>query len=563
MGILDAARTGRSRELYQSPQPALAALSLEMLRTYPGAALILGQDGAILAAQGRDADWAADLSESPIRLELAARAAATIARGAASVEILGLDSDTPLEATLLPMGDGARALALLHPLQFATALHRSLVESRQRYKDFVETIADFCWETDSEGRFTFISPKGAFEWTPREMIGRPASEFLAGQDRNGPVPEIFRTRRVAQNDDIWFRCADGTTECLSVVAAPLWDSEGRWSGSRGLCRTVTEQRRREGEVAQMRLQGQLAAHLVHTVQEEADPRKALAAVMSATAFAISASGAIVLSENDDGAFAEAASWGGAVGEGLVERACLLFDAGVPIDDLCGDVHLIGISIRVRGHRGLALFWRETGHGLFTPEDQATLEAAARPLGAALARLVSFENTLALSRIDPLTGLMNRGAFHDEAARRIARLERGADPACLFFVDLDNFKLVNDVCGHQAGDAVLVEVARMLRETTRPGDLLGRLGGDEFVIWLDNTDRATAAQRAATILEKCRALADRSGDPAHPFGLSIGLAFHEGGRTGSIDEMLTRADVAMYRAKRQRSGFAMAGAEGSR
>jgi diguanylate cyclase (GGDEF)-like protein/PAS domain S-box-containing protein len=559
MGIPHAAQAGKARGVFQSHQQDAAALPLAMLRAYPGAAFVLAQHGTILSVDGQNADLAANLPASVGWKDLVSRSAAAIERRTASIEILDMGREAPVEATLLPLDDGRRALVLLRSLEFANALHHSLVESRQRYKDFVETISDFCWETDPEGRFTFVSPKGAFEWTAGEMIGRCASEFLAGQDRDAPVPEIFRTRSLAQNDDIWFRCADGTTECLSVTASPLWDDEGGWRGSRGLCRKVTEQRRHDDEVAQMRLQSQLTAHLVHTVQDETDPRAALASVISATGFAVCASGGAMLRDAGGSAFAEAAHWGQSAAEGLVDRACLLFDAGVPIDDLYGDLHVIGIPTTFRGDAdGLALFWREVERGLFTAEDQATLEAAARPLGAALARLVSFENALALSRGDPLTGLLNRRAFREEAGRRIARLKQDSEPACLFFVDLDNFKLVNDVCGHQAGDAVLIEVTRILRESTRPGDLLGRLGGDEFVVWLDNTDRATAAQRAAAILGKCRMLGDRSGDPANPFGASIGLALYDGARPESIDEILMRADVAMYRAKRQHSGFALAG-----
>lgn len=558
MGLLEAAGIGRARTIFQSLDPKSVAVPLHVLRTYPGAAFIVGRNGEVSVIESEDSSLAASFQSDASWGELTARAASVIDRGAASVQILDVQREVSIEATLLPLGDGKRALVLLRPLEFANALHLSLIESRQRYKDFVETVSDFCWETDCEGRFTFVSPRGAFEWSAREMVGRPASDFLAGPDQDSPVPEIFRTQSFTQNDDIWFRCADGSTECLSVVAAPLWDPNGRWRGSRGLCRKVTQQRRRDQETAHMRLQGKLTTHLTHTVQDETDPEMALKQAISAVGLAICATGGAILRRDDIGDLAEIARWGEGMTSELIGQASSLFAVGAAVDDLCNDVHVIGVPTSFRGQaNGLALFWREIDRGLFTEEDRLTLEAAERPLGATIARLVSLENAVLLSRADPLTGMLNRRAFQEEVARRIARLEHDSQPASLFFVDLNNFKLVNDVRGHQAGDAILIEVAHLLQESTRPSDLVGRIGGDEFVLWLDEADGAISGERAAAILTKCQRLADRTGDPGRPFGASIGLAVYNPGSAETIDQLLMRADIAMYRAKRQKTGFALA------
>ena len=83
--------------------------------------------------------------------------------------------------------------------------------------------------------------------------------------------------------------------------------------------------------------------------------------------------------------------------------------------------------------------------------------------------------------DPVTGLPNRAAVNDRLATALARLRRGTGVVSVIFCDLDRFKTVNDVYGHQVGDLPLAEVARRLQSAVRPEDTVGRIGGDEFVV----------------------------------------------------------------------------------
>ena len=556
MGLFQSA-TGIATTRSNIPLADGIPLPLETLRSFPGAVLLIERGGHVVNLDGGSA-LATGLGAEASWPDLKSRAVSAIERGAASVEILTVRGEIPVEATLLPLGDGARALVLLRPLEFANALHRSLVESRQRYKNFVEAICDFCWETDTEGNFTFVSLEGALGWSPREMVGRPVGDFLVMPEDEGPLPQVFQARSFVQNDDIWFRAADGSTESLSVSAAPLRDPDGSWRGSRGLCRRVTEERRRDRETAQTKLHGQLSNRLSYAAEEETDPKAALAQAASTVGLAICATGGAVLRQSEAGDLIEIVRWGEGFCDEIGAQALALIGEGLPIDDLYGELHLIGIRTSFRGSpNGVALFWRALERGLFTDEDRPVLEAAERPMGASIARLVSLETALSQSRLDALTGLFNRRAFHEEVARRIERLEIDRQPACLFFIDLNNFKLVNDVRGHREGDAILNDVAAILRDSTRPSDVAGRIGGDEFVLWLDGANREAAHDRAVAILAKFRALADRTGDPARPFGASIGLALYDPALPETIDQISMRADIAMYRAKRQKTGFAIA------
>ena len=151
----------------------------------------------------------------------------------------------------------------------------------------------------------------------------------------------------------------------------------------------------------------------------------------------------------------------------------------------------------------------------------------------------------LSRLafrDPLTGLANRALLNDRLTHALAG--RGSRKVSLLLLDLDEFKTVNDVSGHAAGDELLVEVARRLRSCLRPGDTVARLGGDEFAIVVEATEEPTEV--AERILEHLAAPVALEGRQAVPQA-SIGVATTSGGDM-AVGDLMRRADVAMYAAK---------------
>jgi diguanylate cyclase (GGDEF)-like protein len=528
-------------------------LPLAAMAEYPGTVVVIDRQGASWPAGGRLA-LTEMLHANGHWHEVAAAAARVIASGYATVIVLADGGDDPVEVTLLPLHQ-AQALALLRPLDFEKALRRSLIESRQRYKELVEIASDFTWETDAEGRFSFISPRGALDWSANELVGRPVAEFLAGGAGTAEIPPVFRARAACEDGDVWFRRADGASDCLAIAAVPRIDAAGSWLGARGLGRRVTEQWQRDRDAAHGHLRDRLVTHLARTIGDEIDPLHALAAAASATGLALSASGAAIYRRNDADELVAVAQWGAEpeADVPVAARRALIGESG---DD---DRHVIACATRFHGaSNGAAVLWRERDLGAFPAEDAAILDAAADTFGVAIALLVRHEMTVALARTDPLTGLLNRRGFFEEVTRRIARLARGGQPACLIYVDLDNFKLVNDTYGHEAGDAALVALCRTLRESSRPGDVVARLGGDEFALWLDGIGDETAARRAVAIGEACRPLAGLSGNPARPLGVSLGLAVYDPARPETPEALLARADAAMYRVKQHGKGsFAIA------
>ncbi len=154
----------------------------------------------------------------------------------------------------------------------------------------------------------------------------------------------------------------------------------------------------------------------------------------------------------------------------------------------------------------------------------------------------------LSQHDVLTGLANRKRLENvvDTAIRVH-----PEPGALLLLDLDRFKQVNDTLGHQAGDELLVEVARRLQDEMREGDVVARLGGDEFSVWLTPRGRENAFEVAQRLRDRIRAPVELS-TMVVDLDASVGIArFPEDGDT--LEELLRCADVAMYAAKDYASG----------
>jgi diguanylate cyclase (GGDEF)-like protein/PAS domain S-box-containing protein len=149
--------------------------------------------------------------------------------------------------------------------------------------------------------------------------------------------------------------------------------------------------------------------------------------------------------------------------------------------------------------------------------------------------------------DPLTGLPNRALLVDRLGHALARSTRKIGQTALLFLDLDNFKVVNDSLGHLAGDLLLIELAHRLQASVRAGDTVARFGGDEFAVLLEEVhDANEAVAKAERLANALRAPLDVDGREVRP-DVSIGVALSSG-RGDQPDDLLRRADLAMYQAK---------------
>jgi diguanylate cyclase (GGDEF)-like protein/PAS domain S-box-containing protein len=154
--------------------------------------------------------------------------------------------------------------------------------------------------------------------------------------------------------------------------------------------------------------------------------------------------------------------------------------------------------------------------------------------------------------DPLTLLANRSLFSDRVHQALRHVADGMTPAVLF-IDLDNFKTVNDSMGHGAGDALLRSFAHRLVQCTRAGDTVARLGGDEFAVLLDHVPGIDGALAVAKqVIEACRQPVEIDGQQLR-VGASIGVAIAD--RVSTVERLMRNADAAMYAAKSRGKGHA--------
>ena len=150
------------------------------------------------------------------------------------------------------------------------------------------------------------------------------------------------------------------------------------------------------------------------------------------------------------------------------------------------------------------------------------------------------------QIDQLTQVLNRRGLEESFARESARSDRHGAPLCVALIDVDNFKSVNDTFGHPTGDAALVHLAKTLRRTLRPVDVVARYGGEEFVVLLPESDEEAARaamSRVQRVLKERLSLSDLA---VPSFTISAGIALREHGENQA--ETIGRADVALLNAK---------------
>jgi diguanylate cyclase (GGDEF)-like protein len=156
----------------------------------------------------------------------------------------------------------------------------------------------------------------------------------------------------------------------------------------------------------------------------------------------------------------------------------------------------------------------------------------------------------LSVLDELTGLFNRRGFMTLANQQLAIAKRRKEQFLIFFIDLDNMKNINDSYGHKEGDYALIETAKIIRKTFRESDFAGRWGGDEFAVMaIDSSIKEFDGimKRLFKAMEKQNL---SSGKP-YKLSFSVGAASYPEGRYHSIDDMLEKADIDLYRKKRHK------------
>jgi diguanylate cyclase (GGDEF)-like protein len=196
--------------------------------------------------------------------------------------------------------------------------------------------------------------------------------------------------------------------------------------------------------------------------------------------------------------------------------------------------------------------RLDGQPFSVEEDLPLVQQAAELLAIALRNYQLFEKVQRQARTDSLTKLSNHQTFFDELSREVTRADRYGGDLTVIMCDIDRFKVINDNYGHLAGDSVLEEVARIIRDNIRNVDTAARYGGDEFAILLPESN----VKSALVVAERIRERVERAGFPFNGADIHVrvsqGLAQYAKGQGSS--ELVKAADEALYRAKRTGGGL---------
>ncbi|KRB83377.1 diguanylate cyclase domain-containing protein [Duganella sp. Root198D2] len=389
-----------------------------------------------------------------------------------------------------------------------------------------ELLLDAVFMVDEGGRIVFVNPacRAIFGYAPEEMIGRIILDFIHPDDKNKTVAEMGHV--LLGRDGLGFENRylrkDGS------VAHIMWTA--RWSPQDrlriGVARDISERKLAEQRQAGM-LALATAAHGAETLPE------LFCAFDQILQGLLPLRGMAVVLQP---------------GERLVYSST---PGGTAPSDAAGWHHL-SLSASGIAFGEMQLDLGRTG--TLSAKEIDLLEFTAGQAGAVIERLALHADLAHAARYDELTGLPNRRLFQDRILSAIARCRRGQSRGALLFIDLDDFKQVNDEHGHVAGDQLLHAIARRITSCVREADTVARIGGDEFVALLENVaDQAQAealARKIQQVIATPLVLAGRTVRPHASIGIALYPAHGE-----VIDQLMRHADQAMYASKAARKAAA--------
>ncbi|MEJ5209851.1 MAG: EAL domain-containing protein [Burkholderiales bacterium] len=418
-----------------------------------------------------------------------------------------------------------------------------LAESEQRLAITLQSIGDALIATDAQQRITLMNPvaEALTGWRQDEARGRLLAQVfvienaLTGLAQESPVDRVLAEGTVVGLANHTVLVArDGSRRHIADSAAPIRGPDGRVEGVVLVFRDVTEE---------YRLRRQLADSEKH-FRTLADAGQAL----------IWTSGPDKLCDYFNRVWLEF------TGRTLEQELGAGWTEGVHPEDLPRVLETyerafdarepFRMEYRLRHHSGEYRWIVDQGSPRYDSEGHF-LGYVGHCLDITETKRAEAEIER-LAYHDALTDLPNRALLRDRLTQALASARRTHRTGALLFVDLDQFKRINDVYGHELGDALLREVAQRLVLHVRQGDTVARLGGDEFVILLPDlaANLTDAAALALSVAEKVRVALEQPvniGESSYVSNASIGITLfpknHE-----SIDDLMREADIAMYRAK---------------
>jgi len=454
--------------------------------------------------------------------------------GGASILIFGftaatatLDSMLELRAVKIAR-ERTRELALSHErLKESEAAARA---AREELEMVIEGSPLAIYTRDVDGVVTSWNPAA------ERIFGWPADEAIGHLLRTLPPGEEVFSERLRQrvlggeqfvHEDVRRVRRDGGSIYISTTLAPLKGPGGEVHGYVTIAADITQRKRTEESL-------RLAARVFDSSND---------------GIVITLPDATIVAVNE--AFTRITGYGA---EEAIGRDPRLLQSGWQTDEF---YEAMRESLATTGQWRGEIWDRRKDGELYAQwtsistvrDDEGRVTHYVAVLSDVTARKVAEERLDHLATHDPLTDLANRTLFHERARQALARAARSGDIVAVFFLDLDNFKVINDTLGHFVGDRLLQETARRLAAELRGADTVARQGGDEFTVLLEGL--ASPDEAAAVARKLLETLAKPFQVEGHEVFVtaSLGINLYPND-AGNLDDLLRNADVAMYHAKEQ-------------
>lgn len=420
----------------------------------------------------------------------------------------------------------------------------------------VDLLLDAVFMVDVHGKIAFVSAacERILGYSQQELIGRSMLDLVAPEDRARTLEEAgqvmaglprigFENRYVRK---------DGSHATL------MWSA--RWSEADqmriGVARDLSEHRQLERRQAATYAISEAAHAAVDLPAMLCDVHHIIARLLPVAGFA-----AGLLNEADGSLEFPYGCDGGAdtplTQELHAARLCgeaITCGTAMPQVVLAGasDASIIAVPLTSSDRTIGALLVRSHDGCRYGESDCDMLQFVATQVAASIERYRLHARLLVLAQYDELTGLPNRRLLHDRGRHALAVAGQEQRQAAVLYIDLDDFKRINDTLGHDAGDELLRVVGHRLKQCIRIEDTVARLGGDEFVVVLEHIQHADDASRIAAKIRSSVMQVIQLGEHRLSMRPSIGIALYPEHGSG-IEQLLRHADQAMYAVKKDKGG----------
>ncbi len=413
---------------------------------------------------------------------------------------------------------------------------RALRHSEARLRDFTEVASDWVWEMGPDLRYTYLSER------IEDVLGVPASSFVGRSgvevadgdetaDVCGHIADLGARRPF--REFVYSRMsAGGGRKWISTSGKPIFSADGDFIGYRGAARDVTAEMEALESVKQSELRFKLAVHGTREGLWDWD-------ILSDRIWFSTVWWEIIGIEGDPDA-QNAYSWREYIHPDDLPK----FQSGLK-EHLRRGTEVFESTIR-HWHPDGRWLWVEA-RGRYTFDGNGRAERFSGRLTDVTARHDLEEKLAFQATHDSLTGLVNRGEFERRLVQAVAEARSGSAQHALCYMDLDQFKVLNDTSGHAAGDEMLRQLGDWLSDRTQDSDLLARLGGDEFAVLMFRASLQEAEQFARALRDAIARFRFCWDDQSYTVGVSVGVVAITADTPDAM-AVLGAADAACYTAK---------------